>query len=120
MLEEAGLDHAIDDSSDEEIVFVGRGGRMLDTPPSPTVTYRRQDRAEYIEAAKEREEEVQREKLVFESLAADRAASFGYVVFIVVGLSFSFSIAGGIFLLQTARARMRRPISHTIADLFLP
>lgn len=79
VLEEAGLEHAIDDSSDEEIVFVGRGGRMLDTPPSPTVTYRRQDRAEYIEAAKEREEEVQREKLVFESLAADRAASFGYV-----------------------------------------
>ncbi|MCJ1252024.1 hypothetical protein MMC30_009262 [Trapelia coarctata] len=76
-LKEEGLEHAIEDSSeDEEIVFVGRGGRMLDTPPSPKVTYRRQDRAEYIEAEKEREE-VARKKLVFESLAEDRGASFG-------------------------------------------
>lgn len=81
ILKEDGLEHAIEDSSeDEEIVFVGRGGRMLDTPPSPKVTYRRQDRAEFIEAETEREE-VAREKLVFESLAEDRGANFGYVVY---------------------------------------
>ena len=64
-----------DDSEDEEIVFVGRGGRMLDVPASPKVTYRSRDRVEHVEEA---EAEVGREKLVFDSLASDRGASFGY------------------------------------------
>ena len=67
-----------DESEDEEIVFVGRGGRMLDVPASPKVTYRSQERIEYVEEA-EAEAEVRKEKLVFDSLASDRGASFGYV-----------------------------------------
>lgn len=48
------------DSEDEEIVFVGRNGTMSD------------------EQRKTVEEELEREKLVFDSLADDHAASFGY------------------------------------------
>lgn len=51
------------DSEDEEIVFVGRGGTMSD------------------EQRKTVEEELEREKLVFDSLADDHGASFGYVSF---------------------------------------
>jgi len=49
------------DSEDEEIVFVGRSGTMSD------------------EQRKTVEEELEREKLVFDSLADDHGASFGYV-----------------------------------------
>lgn len=49
------------DSEDEEIVFVGRNGTMSD------------------EQRKTVEEELQREKLVFDSLADDHGATFGYV-----------------------------------------
>ena len=51
------------DSEDEEIVFVGRGGTMSD------------------EQRKTVEEELEREKLVFDSLADDCGASFGHVYF---------------------------------------
>lgn len=51
------------DSEDEEIVFIGRNGTMSD------------------EQRKVVEEELQREKLVFDSLADDTGASFGYAVF---------------------------------------
>jgi chromosome segregation ATPase len=47
------------DSEDEEIVFVGRNGRMSD------------------EARKTVEEELEREKMVFDALEGDRGASFG-------------------------------------------
>jgi hypothetical protein len=50
------------DSEDEEIVFVGRNGAMSD------------------EQRKTVEEELEREKLVFDSLADDHGASFGYVL----------------------------------------
>ena len=50
------------DSEDEEIVFVGRNGTMSD------------------EQRKTVEEELEREKLVFNSLADDHGASFGYVI----------------------------------------
>jgi hypothetical protein len=47
------------DSEDEEIVFVGRNGTMSD------------------EQRKSAEEVLEREKLVFDSLADDHGASFG-------------------------------------------
>lgn len=50
------------DSEDEEIVFVGRNGTLSD---------------EQLHSA---EEQLQKEKLVFDSLADDHGASFGYVV----------------------------------------
>jgi hypothetical protein len=49
------------DSEDEEIVFVGRDGNMSDEQRLTV------------------EEELEREKLVFDSLADDHGASFGYV-----------------------------------------
>ncbi|MCJ1383968.1 hypothetical protein MMC17_007082 [Xylographa soralifera] len=70
VLKEKGLHDVGDDSEDEEIVFVGRGGAMLDVPDSPG-----RDRKGREEA--EKDEEVTREKLVFESAAEDRGASFG-------------------------------------------
>lgn len=115
MLKAEGLEDAIEDSSDEEIVFVGRGGRMLDTPPSPKVTYRRQDRAEFIEVAKEREEEeVQREKLVFESLAEDRGASFGYVA---LSVGFPLLPIPEMFILLRRQGRIHNRSSF-MADIF--
>jgi hypothetical protein len=59
---EEGEDEPEVDSEDEEIVFVGRNGSMSD------------------EQRKTVEEELEREKLVFDSLADDHGASFGYVV----------------------------------------
>ena len=56
------------DSEDEEIVFVGRNGKMQDVPPSP----RFRDSMD--------EEDFDRDRLVFESLEHDRGANFGYVV----------------------------------------
>lgn len=51
------------DSEDEEIVFMGRNGTMSD------------------EQRRRVEKELDREKLVFDSLADDQGASFGYVSF---------------------------------------
>ena len=53
------------DSEDEEIVFVGRNGQMNDMPPSPKT----KDTSD--------ESRVERDRLVFESLANDHGASFG-------------------------------------------
>ena len=53
------------DSEDEEIVFVGRNGQMPDVPPSPKFRDSMDD------------DELERQYLVFDSLAADRGASFG-------------------------------------------
>lgn len=54
------------DSEDEEIVFVGRNGQMNDVPSSPRIGLDESD------AEKD-------QRLVFESLANDQGASFGYV-----------------------------------------
>lgn len=54
------------DSEDEEIVFIGRNGTMSDEQRNLV------------------EEELQREKLVFDSLADDTGASFGYVIFLII------------------------------------
>lgn len=51
------------DSEDEEIVFVGRNGQMNDLP-SPRTSM---------------DEELEREKLLIDSLVDDRGANFGYV-----------------------------------------
>ncbi len=51
------------DSDDEEIVFVGRNGMMSD------------------EQRETLEEQLERERLVFDSLADDHGASFGYVLY---------------------------------------
>ena len=48
------------DSDDEEIVFVGRNGQMSDWPPTPKTN-------------------IERDRLVFDSLANDRGATFGCV-----------------------------------------
>lgn len=53
------------DSEDEEIVFVGRNGHMKDVPPSPKFRDSMDDF------------DIERERLVFDSLANDRGASFG-------------------------------------------
>ena len=53
------------ESEDDEIVFVGRSGQMHDMPSSPK-----------SKKVKE-EEEIKRDKLVFDSLATDHGASFG-------------------------------------------
>ncbi|MCJ1455783.1 hypothetical protein MMC28_006139 [Mycoblastus sanguinarius] len=53
------------DSEDEEIVFVGRNGQMHDVPSSPKL----------MDSVKENE--VERDRLVFDSLANDQGASFG-------------------------------------------
>lgn len=59
------------DSEDEEIVFVGRNGHMDDTPPSPEASY-------YFV-----EHEIQSDQLIFDSMADDHGASFGYVLQVV-------------------------------------
>ena len=56
------------DSEDEEIVFVGRRGQMSDMPPSPKLQPDSMDN------------DIERDRLVFESMANDQGASFGYVV----------------------------------------
>ena len=55
------------DSEDEEIIFVGRNGQMNDMPPSPQ-TKHDSDASD-----------LERDRLVFDSLADDQGASFGYV-----------------------------------------
>ncbi|KAL8984917.1 MAG: hypothetical protein Q9205_001233 [Flavoplaca limonia] len=54
------------DSDEEEIVFVGRNGQMHDVPQSPHAV---QDDFD--------EDDIKRDKLVFDSLADDHGASFG-------------------------------------------
>ena len=55
------------DSEDEEIVFVGRNGQMNDMPPSPN-------------SRRGRGNELPQDQLqVFDSLATDQGANFGYV-----------------------------------------
>ncbi|KAL9004461.1 MAG: hypothetical protein Q9188_002734 [Gyalolechia gomerana] len=54
------------DSEDEEIVFIGRNGQMHDVPQSPHAVRDDFD-----------EDDIRRDKLVFDSLADDHAASFG-------------------------------------------
>ena len=55
------------DSEDEEIVFVGRNGQMNDVHPSPTFV-------------REKGNDPPEDQLqVFDSLASDQGASFGYV-----------------------------------------
>lgn len=53
------------DSEDEEIVFVGRNGTMSD------------------EQRRTVEEELEREKLIFDAAEGDKGASFGYAQFLV-------------------------------------
>lgn len=55
------------DSEDEEIVFVGRNGQMNDMPPTPN-------------SKKGKSEGPSKDQLLFESLASDQGASFGWVV----------------------------------------
>lgn len=57
-----GSDHELD-SEDEEIVFVGRNGQMHDMPSPPM------NRVD--------DGDVERDRLVFDSLANDQGASFG-------------------------------------------
>lgn len=64
------------DSEDEEIVFIGRNGQMSDMPPSPKSKDRK------------KEDEIERDRLVFDSLANDQGASFGYVIRICLSLVF--------------------------------
>ena len=59
------------DSDDDEIVFVGRGGQMHDMP-SPTTN-----------KAHNHVTEVERDKLVFGSLANDQGAGFGYISLVI-------------------------------------
>lgn len=56
------------DSEDEEIVFIGRNGQMHDVPQSPHAARDDFD-----------EDDVRRDKLVFDSPADDHGACFGYV-----------------------------------------
>ena len=55
------------DSEDEEIVFVGRNGQMNDMPPTPKSKHGKS-------------EGPPKDQLLFESLASDQGASFGWVV----------------------------------------
>jgi hypothetical protein len=59
------------DSEDEEIVFVGRNGHMDDMPQSPEASY-------YFV-----EDEIQSDRLIFDSMADDHGASFGYAIEVV-------------------------------------
>ena len=60
------------DSEDEEIVFVGRNGRMRDLPKSPTTPTLSEDEDD------DEARELDRDKLVFDSLVDDHGASFWY------------------------------------------
>ena len=60
------------DSEDDEIVFIGRNGQMHDVPPSPKF------RDSEDEDEEEDEHRVERDRLVFDSLANDHSARFGY------------------------------------------
>ena len=76
--EEEGLGDA--DSEEDEIVFVGREGKLMhDMPPSPTT--KRAWHGERVADAEEADTDVAREKLVFEAMADDHGASFVSVSF---------------------------------------
>jgi hypothetical protein len=60
--------------SEDEIVFVGRSGQMHDSPE-------RTRRLKQIKQEMNSRQERNGEKMVFESLANDRGAVFGYVCF---------------------------------------
>ncbi len=64
-LKNEGLEDA--DSDEEEIVFVGRNGQMHDMPPSPKPKH----------GGGAVVEDVDKERLVFDSPADDQGASFG-------------------------------------------
>lgn len=83
-----GNDNAIEsESDDEEIVFVGRGGAMRDVPASPTAPKpSRSDSDDWqriepgsprTRARRAEEEQLRRDKLIFDSLVDDHGASFG-------------------------------------------
>lgn len=74
------------DSEDEEIVFVGRNGQMHDMPPSPKLS-KHPD-----------ENDIKSDRLVFDSLADDRGANFGYFArFNIPDLSTDFVLGAGWF-----------------------
>ncbi|MCJ1468885.1 hypothetical protein MMC07_007515 [Pseudocyphellaria aurata] len=74
------------DSEDEEIVFVGRNGQMLDMPPSPKLS-------KYPD-----ENDIKSDRLVFDSLADDRGANFGYFApFNIPDISTDFGLGAGWF-----------------------
>lgn len=56
------------DSEDEEIVFIGRNGKMSD------VVREERERAEMF---------LQREKMIWEGAADDRGSGFGYVILLL-------------------------------------
>lgn len=67
------------DSEDEEIVFIGRNGHMRDVPPSPKFRDSEDDDSDEGELDHRKAE---RDRLIFESLANDQGASFGYDLFL--------------------------------------
>ena len=87
-LDQEGL-HDLD-SEDEEIVFVGRNGQMNDMLASP-----------HSKGSME-EDDVKRDKLVFDSLADDHGASFGYVrsglmISVFIGLTLIQALACSLY-----------------------
>ena len=66
------------DSSDEEIVFVGRNGKMQDMPPSPDTRDGDDSDTSYsnIRYDGHQDHHFERERLVVDSPANDRAAGF--------------------------------------------
>ncbi|KAI9800881.1 MAG: hypothetical protein M1825_003664 [Sarcosagium campestre] len=79
-------------SDDEEIVFVGRNGKMKDVrirsggDPGHHHHHHHQQQVKQ-KTSDEEEQKLQREKLVFDSLADDHGASFGYEPTQAAGLS---------------------------------
>lgn len=75
------------DSEDEEIVFVGRNGQMHDIPPSPKLSKHSDDN------------NIKSDQLVFDSLADDRGANFGYfLTFIIPDLWADLGLGAGWFI----------------------
>ena len=66
----AGLQDA--DSDEDEVVFVGRGGAMHDTPPSPNSKWTLVEGEDTDD-----DDDVRREKLVYGGLERDRQAALG-------------------------------------------
>ena len=83
------------DSEDEEIVFIGRNGHMRDVPPSPKFKDSEDDDSDGGEFDHRKAE---RDRLIFESLANDQGASFGYELFLYSSFAHSFR-----FLFVTGR-----------------
>lgn len=104
MLEDEGLTDApspADSSEDEdEIVFVGRNGQMHDSPERKRVLRQmRKDLSQH--------QERDGEKMVFESLAGDRGAGFGWVnPLFIYGY------------LHMANSHRRRWLVHSIASYY--